>query len=607
MRIKHKEQLVDELTTMRQRIAELEEILEISCELTSALALEPLLKKILATAAELTDGEGASVLLRDTRTDELRFIAAFGAGSEEVMELDIPVPIEGSIAGTVFTSREPLIVPDLQADPRHYGEVDRQTGFVAHSVLGVPLQLANRCIGVLEAVNKRGDQGFSQEDVKTLTVLAAQAAIAIENARLFEAEQRRRQEAETLYRAAQALATTLDLRQVFESILSELQQVVPYDSASVQMLEGEGLVIIGGHGFSDLDGLVGMTFDPKENNPNREVIRRRASFIVDDAPAVYPIFHTKPHAAANIRAWLGVPLLFGDQLIGMLTLDKREPGFYTQEHARLAEAFATQAAIAIKNAQLYEAVVDHVEQLEERVRERTVELRARNEELAAYDHTVAHDLKNPLALVTGYVEVLEEDYTTMSEEELQQSLRAIAKSGRKMRSIIDELLLLSGVRDMEVEMVLLDMASIVAEAQHRLTPMIEEHNADIILPDASAWPVALGYGPWVEEVWVNYLSNAIKYGGRPPRVELGTVEQADGRVRFWVRDNGPGIPAEEQTRLFSRFTRLDQDRAEGHGLGLSIVQRIVEKLGGQVWVESEVGQGSTFIFSLPGTSYLDQV
>jgi two-component system sensor histidine kinase/response regulator len=116
------------------------------------------------------------------------------------------------------------------------------------------------------------------------------------------------------------------------------------------------------------------------------------------------------------------------------------------------------------------------------------------------------------------------------------------------------------------------------------------------------WPVALGYGPWVEEVWVNYLSNGLKYGGQPPRVELGATAQPDGQVCFWIRDNGSGIPPEAQTRLFTPFTRLDQVRAEGHGLGLSIVRRIVEKLGGQVGVKSEAGQGSVFTFTLPAAN-----
>jgi len=167
-----------------------------------------------------------------------------------------------------------------------------------------------------------------------------------------------------------------------------------------------------------------------------------------------------------------------------------------------------------------------------------------------------------------------------------------------MRNIIRELLLLASVRKAEIEITPLeDMAGIVAEAQQRLDYMIEEYKAEIILPEA--WPVALGYGPWIEEVWANYISNAIKYGGQPPRIELGTDSQESGMIRFWIHDNGLGLTPEEQSRLFAPFTRLDQVRAKGYGLGLSIVQRIVRKLGGQVEVESKLGQGSTFSFTLP--------
>ncbi len=158
-------------------------------------------------------------------------------------------------------------------------------------------------------------------------------------------------------------------------------------------------------------------------------------------------------------------------------------------------------------------------QAEEALRQRTIELQARNEELDAFDHTVAHDLKGPLTLITGFAELLEDHIAAALDEEWQKCLHSIVQNGRKMSSIIDGLLLLAGVRKMEVGMGPLDMASMVAETQQRLAHMIEEHQAEIVLP--AAWPVALGYGPWVEELWANYLSNAIKYGGRPPRVELG--------------------------------------------------------------------------------------
>jgi len=170
------------VSDLEARVQRLEKILAVSLELSSTVALEPLLRKIAATAAELTGSEGASILLLDARTGELRFRAA---ASEPMGQLAcIPVPIEGSIAGTVLTSGEPMIVANARRDPRHYREVGERIGFETRSLLAVPLQIKDRRIGVLEAVNKRDEKGFAQEDVETLVALAAQAAVAIENARL---------------------------------------------------------------------------------------------------------------------------------------------------------------------------------------------------------------------------------------------------------------------------------------------------------------------------------------------------------------------------------------------------------------------------------------
>ncbi len=233
----------------------------------------------------------------------------------------------------------------------------------------------------------------------------------------------------------------------------------------------------------------------------------------------------------------------------------------------------------------------------------------KNAELDAIAHTVSHDLKNPLAVLVGQSSMLKYGYAQMSDEEIYQYLAEIEQEGLQMSNIVDELLLLASVRQMEeIETRALDMGRIMAEVQERLAYLIEEHQANIIWPDN--WPVAVGYGQWIQEVWVNYISNALKYGGRPPRIELGsdTMDHSmdyrslpAGRyIRFWVRDNGPGLSPEEHARLFTPFERLQQTRAKGHGLGLSIVRRIVEKLGGQAGAESKIGEGSTFYFTLPG-------
>ena len=220
-------------------------------------------------------------------------------------------------------------------------------------------------------------------------------------------------------------------------------------------------------------------------------------------------------------------------------------------------------------------------------------------ELDAFAHTVAHDLKNPLGVTISYGQFLGKFSTKLSLEDLEKYAEIIAQNGLKMKNIIDELLLLASVRTEEVELKPLDMTDIVAEAQTRLGYMIEESQAEVIVPEN--WPLSWGYGPWVEEVWTNYLSNAIKYGGEPPIVELGaTILEAEGLVQYWVHDNGEGLTSEAQAQLFVPFNRLSQTRAEGHGLGLSIVERIVRKLGGKVGVESQgqPGQGCVFSFYL---------
>ena len=220
------------------------------------------------------------------------------------------------------------------------------------------------------------------------------------------------------------------------------------------------------------------------------------------------------------------------------------------------------------------------------------------EELEAFAHTVAHDLKGPLQAIGGQVGILELLTTRAGSDQLLTPLDSIERSVMKMGEIIDSLLLLAKVRTMQdVTIEALDMSAIVERAVDRLQDPIAASGAEVILPDS--WDASMGYGPWVEEVWVNYLSNAIKYGGSPPRLEVGSTAGPDREVRLWVRDNGPGITVEQQSRLFVPFARLHPSAGEGHGLGLSIVQRIVDRLGGTVDVDSRCGLGSVFSFTLP--------
>ncbi len=443
----------------------------------------------------------------------------------------------------------------------------------------------------VKAVQK-GAQDYLVKGQMDSNLLACAIRCAIERKQIGKVLRRHSRELALLNRLGRELTATLDLQQAAERLMQAVIEIIGAEGASVWLWDEkqEGWLACQAITHSQEHSLADLRLSPGQGIAGW-VAQNEESAIVPYAPND-PRFFPGIDAQTGLRtiSLLAAPLRIRGKVIGVLEVVNKQNGNFDTDDLALVETLAASAAIAIDNAKLVEALRQHVE-----------ELKARSEDLDAFAHSVAHDLKTPLAKIIGFVEVLEEDYATISEEEARLYLNTIMQSGHKMSNIIDELLLLASVRKIEeAELEPLDMAEIVAAAQRRLTYLTRKRQAEIIMPPEGAWPVALGYAPWVEEVWVNYLSNAIRYGGRPPRVELGATVQADGTVRFWVRDNGPGLTPEEQAQLFTPFERLDQVRAKGHGLGLSIVRRIVAKLGGQVGVDSQVGRGSVFYFTLQG-------
>ncbi|MCD6287298.1 MAG: PAS domain-containing protein [Anaerolineae bacterium] len=418
-----------------------------------------------------------------------------------------------------------------------------------------------------------------------------------------------------LYEIDQAILAAKSAETIALAVLDQIQYLLPCTRMSVVSLDGS-------------------------RQPHMLAVRGSAALAPERAPWVETLavddfggfelrcVNDVPHDAAGsaldlqlydegVRAYMTVPLMAQDMLVGTLNLEHTVDRAFTSEHFDVASQIAASLAVALETARLFASAQQELSERkmaeaalresETTLRQRAEDLVGRNAELDAFAHTVAHDLKTPLSLLTGYTSFMEAQDIATEPQDLAMCVRAIGQSARKMGSIIDELLLLASVRKVdEVAPTPLDTEAIVFDVLQRLADLTESHNADIVLPDI--WPIAWGYAPWVEEVWANYLSNAIKYGGSPPRVELGaTVTSIDGNgddvprvIRFWVKDNGDGLSEAQRARLFIPFERLEQVRAKGYGLGLSIVQRIMEKLGGAWGVESTgcSGEGSLFYFEL---------
>lgn len=251
---------------------------------------------------------------------------------------------------------------------------------------------------------------------------------------------------------------------------------------------------------------------------------------------------------------------------------------------------------------LEEMVDERTMQLAEQTRELEFQskiLTEQNSELNAFAHTVAHDLKHPLTSLIGLSTLLSKAFDSLAKEQQQEFLQQILQSSLKMNSMVNSLLQLASLRsDTPPETSEVNMNHTLQEAINNIAALIKEHNPDLQI--VSDMPNLESHEQWIEEIWMNYLSNAIKYGGAPVSISVGfQKEEKCNQYIFWVDDNGFGVPNDKVNLLFTEFNRLHTVRADSHGLGLSIVRRICAKLGGKCGYQKNFSGGSRFWFSLP--------
>jgi signal transduction histidine kinase len=418
--------------------------------------------------------------------------------------------------------------------------------------------------------------------------------IALYRHRAEVAESRERALTDALRASTAALNSTLDLEEVLDLILTSLEQVVAYDVAVIFMVEDDGVRIVRERGFEKW-GLTAWVLDdgwPVRDFPYvQQMWDSQEPVLIHDA-------HADPDQAAvdrldRLHSIVGVPICKDKKALGFISLSSAQPGFYSERDSARLSTFAEQVAIALTNARLYQTIQQQV-----------VELEQRNQELDAFSHMVAHDLRSPLQIVLGYAHMYATEYTDSLSQDVVLGLEEIANYAQKMEEMVNNLLLLARLRhidDIEVESV--DAEAAVQAAAGRFQERVESRGIDIRIGDDL--PPALANTIWLEEVFANLIENAVKYIGSQtldPCISI-TGSRTNDVVRYEVEDNGIGIAPEKQEQLFAMFSRVHERAQEDHtgglGLGLSIVHRIVTRLDGRLGVESEPGQGSVFWFELP--------
>jgi class 3 adenylate cyclase/GAF domain-containing protein len=352
-----KSELVVRLGAASNRIAELESarlradtLFAVAQVLGTTLSLQDTFEMILGQLQRVVPYDSSSVQV--IQGDRLVIVGGRGFDDlQALLGVGFDLNDETNPSIQVLRSRRQHVFSDVSRHP-HFASQVHGSGRIRGWICA-PLIFNDRIIGVL-TLDKFEPDFYNEDLAELVTAFAAQAATAIENARLFETERAARDQAETLRAAAQSLGSTLSLPQVFDLILSELRKVVPYDSCSVQEIDGNEMVIVGGHGFPNLGDLLGQRFDWGDPDDSAtDVVETREPVIIANVSERFKHFRDETHGGGRVKGWMGVPLLVGDRLIGMLTLDKLEEGFYTPEHAHLAKAFAPYAATAIERARLF--------------------------------------------------------------------------------------------------------------------------------------------------------------------------------------------------------------------------------------------------------------
>jgi signal transduction histidine kinase len=535
--------------------------------------------------------------------------------------------LSSGINGMVFRSGQPILSlgPEDEIEPEETTERRRHPG--TGSIIAVPLITKGKVIGTVMVLNRIDQRQFNQHDLELLISLATQAATAIESARLYQAEQERRQVAEILVNAGRKLTSTLQLREVPEHILEQLALVVPYERSSLILQEDDNLRIVAQHGFPDDERTKSLTISIREGDVYQQVVAAGRPVIIDDVTKISG-WSQVDWLPLNL-SWMGVPLFSKEHVIGMLSLTRREVSAFSDDDSILASTFSLQAAIALENAGLYDEITRFNEQLEQMVDQRTEELNQAYQTLEKLDqnktvfiNVAAHELRTPLTVLKGYTSMIGNDPSVIQNAYLSEVVKGVNKGVNRLQGIINSMLdvarIDSQVLDLHPEQTSLPVT--IKRIQSDLDPALKERQITLTLEDLDKLPIISADPSLLLKVFQNLIGNAVKYTPNGGRITVSGKTVSDDRlgecVEVLVQDTGIGIDPEYHELIFEKFYQTGtvalhsssetQFKGGGPGLGLSIVRGIVQAHRGRIWVESighseELNPGSTFHVLLPIT------
>jgi signal transduction histidine kinase/putative methionine-R-sulfoxide reductase with GAF domain len=572
-----------------RRARQLSILNDITRQLTGTLETEPLLQNILDSAVSILNCEAGSLFLVDEATDELVFKATAGPVAQNLAGQHLASGT--GIVGEAVQTGHAVISNNVQQASTWFDITDKSTGFITHSILAVPMQVKESVIGVLEVINRKDGLPFVEDDQNLLSAFGGQAAVAIDNARLYTLTDQelsaRVEELSVMQRIDRELNASLDVGRAMRLTLDWAMRQSNAEAGLIGILENKGIRLMAQQGYEEIEQTYKETVMPLDQPAMRSAVETGQPQRID-------LDERTPGLLAGAHSQTVVPIRRETAVIGLIVMESRQAENQSGEPLTFLTRLSDHAAIAIANAQLYQEVQDA------------------NDAKSEFVSFVAHELKNPMTSIKGYTELLAKGAVGSITDMQANFLATIHSNVERMSTLVSDLNDNSKIEAgrLRLDFKAIELAGVVDEVMRSTKRQMEDKKQSTNLQIPSKLPQIWADPIRLAQIIVNLVSNANKYTPESGVITIGAEKSANQWdpagaavvVHIWVKDNGIGISLEDQKKIFQKFFRSDDSKARespGTGLGLNITRSLIEMMGGRVWFESEFRQGTTFHFTVP--------